>query len=318
MSERNPAITTADRAFRLAATALGDAPDPRVFEVLQPRWRAQLEAIQGCETDPSTAGAVLRAEHAAEARPDPARIHVSWLARALREESSAVRRTVLVHWPDQGSRARLRQLLEVDEGDLTPDRQADPEAVRWVVSLWTERLVGGPPSRPDDPPVVLALARLGNRGFYRLSRAIGLAKRAIVAESAVDESHPRPEGWPMLKPDESGWMLQVAAREGPEFDPSFVAIARRDTASVPERDRRGLARLGLVTVARLLSAVEPHRARWAMQHAPYEIARFLRAQMSLPRPLPAALIQAESRLLAIALDRLGITLRPGDPSGAAP
>ena len=53
-----------------------------------------------------------------------------------------------------------------------------------------------------------------------------------------------------------------------------------DLAAVDRGRAGGLAaRLGLVSVGRLLAAVEPHRSRWALQHLPYEIAKAIGARI---------------------------------------
>src|SRR5690606_17663670 len=43
-------------------------------------------------------------------------------------------------------------------------------------------------------------------------------------------------------------------------------------------------RLGLSSLGRLLSAVEPHRARWALQHLPYAAARLARPYLGPDAP----------------------------------
>ena len=47
------------------------------------------------------------------------------------------------------------------------------------MGLWTERLVGGEASRPDDSPALVAVCGLSNRAGYRLCRVAGLGKMVV-------------------------------------------------------------------------------------------------------------------------------------------
>src|SRR5262249_61598380 len=111
----------------------------------------------------------LRDAHRNETRVDLARLHPSWWARGLREESPAVRRAVVAAAPEP-IRARVQADLLLDNDDLRAERPADPEVLEWACSLWTERLVGGEPRKADDPPIIVAMSGLSLRDSYRLCR----------------------------------------------------------------------------------------------------------------------------------------------------
>src|SRR3954464_7729811 len=53
----------------------------------------------GRSGDPGEALDRLRREHAAQARPDLARVHVSWWVRALKDEPPSVQRAVAANLP---------------------------------------------------------------------------------------------------------------------------------------------------------------------------------------------------------------------------
>ena len=78
------------------------------------------------------------------------------------------------------------------------------------------------------------------------------------------------------------WFRDRLAFAGPEFG----AVARHDVKSPPGSKlprRRRTARLGLLTIARLLVDCEPFRVRWALQHWPYSIAKLTRSLMTWTR-----------------------------------
>ena len=86
-------------------------------------------------------------------------------------------------------------------------------------------------------------------------------------------------------------------------DPRLVPLARLDLESIGEDRRRAHSRVGLITFGRLLAATERHRARWAVQHLPYPIARLLRAQKA-PKLPARALAAWEGWILESAWSRL--------------
>src|SRR5690606_31735272 len=86
---------------------------------------------------------------------------------------------------------RLRRSLGyVDEGPILM-HPPHPEALAWALALATERFVGGPPRRANDPPIVRAIAALDGRGHHRLASALGLAKLAFAGEGVPDRPRVR-------------------------------------------------------------------------------------------------------------------------------
>jgi hypothetical protein len=138
--------------------------------------------------------------------------------------------------------------------------------VRWALGLWDERVLRDLPEWPDDPPVIHALSRLDFWEIVALARAAGLAKRALA------ESDPPAPGSPTLDRFE-GMKRQWLASGLPELVAARHAF--REFLQGWTR-QRGWGRLGLVTFGRLLAQVEPYRARWALQHLPYAVARRIR------------------------------------------
>ena len=283
-------LTLSDHAFLHALSGWGKGVDPRFWGPFRPAWgvplRAAREALPG--GDPRPAIEQLRREHAAEARPDLARIHPSWLARALQEEPPSVRRAVLANVASP-LREALANALGLGPEDLKADRPPRPEALQAVLALWTERLVGDLPERPDDPLAIRALTRLGPRELVRLARSTGLAKWAIASD---DASAPT-----------AGARVRLAffARAFRPIDKKARALAQRDTiaASAGNGDaRHGLTRLGWTTVARLLALADPFRTRWALQHLPYPVAKFTRALVPTSSPSPGWLRWEEAALRA--------------------
>ena len=101
----------------------------------------------------------LRRMHGAMAHVDLARVHSTWLVRALEEETPAVQRAVVGSLGD-ALRSRLQSGLLLDSQDLVSERTAATEVASWVTALWTERLVGGDAERADDSPALVVLVRL--------------------------------------------------------------------------------------------------------------------------------------------------------------
>lgn len=279
-----------------AAAGSGRAPHARVLGRLEPSWARRM-----LDGESRTVGAMDRAEarrrlretHEAEARVDPARVHPSWWGRALREESPTIRRAVVAAAPDR-IRGRVQAELLLDNDDLKAERPADPQVLAWACSLWSERLVGGEPRR-DDPPVIAAMSDLSPRSAYRLCRYAGEIKLALAGFG-------RPE-----------WAVAFARTAGPEF----AAVARHDGKSVAGSKlpaRRLPARIGLLTIARLLADCEPFRVRWALQHWPYAIAKLVRALMPPAEKRSAVMMHVESEVLKAARDRLGRRPTAAGPS----
>lgn len=220
----------------------------------------------------------LRRQHNDEARVNVDSIHPTWLLRALQEESPAVRAIVAAHGP----KAVARLLSAADT--RTPEKDPHPEVVRWVLSLWTERLVGGS-HRDDHPPVVAALTRTSPREAYRLWRTIGIIKKTLAG---------------------SGGPAWVGDRLG-EATSETQAWAARDVDSVfglnLSRFRtEGL--LGLATAFRLLPECDPFVMRWALQRLPYPVVRHARGIASPSSRRSPAVVRLEMLILKTAWDRL--------------
>ncbi|WP_435017894.1 hypothetical protein TA3x_005515 [Tundrisphaera sp. TA3] len=303
--------TTADRSLLLCLRAWGDgAGDARLRSRIAPAWADRLPAGDEAGT-PEMARLMLLRDHAASARPDPTRVHPSWYARALTPESRAVRGTVVAHAP-----AAIREALGRDETDPVAEFPADPDALGWALALWSERLVGDAPPRPDDPMVVVALTQLGPRARARLAKVAGQAKHAFAMRGhgpdATDEAAARMTPIDRVRLAYFRRLIGVA-------DPRLVPLARTDLAGACGDPRRAHARLGLVTLGRLLAGVEPHRARWALQHLPYSLARLARPGPA-PGFSPRALIAWERWVLEAAWARLiseGRLPAPPPPPDAA-
>jgi hypothetical protein len=311
-------LSEADRALLLALRAWSDEckkPAQRASEAdgehdfilrfwdwLDPTWVERLCTAwdrQAKNLDAGDAAAALerlRRMHAACARVEPVEVHSSWWVRALKDESPAVQRAVAASFPES-MRHPLQAELLLDSQDLATDRAPSLPFLGWVLGLWLERLFGGEPERPDDPPAIIAMTRLSARAGYRLCRMVGLGKIWLAGQS--------PE-------DARSRTSQRARREWLQAqlsvdDPLLQAQLRRDvqsvvSAKVPERHRA--ARLGLVTFARLLADFEPFRLRWALQHWPYPIAKLIRGAMPPSSKRLPALLQWESLVLKTAWDRL--------------
>lgn len=295
-------LTIADRALLWAQQAWGSAGDSRFWERFEPCWR---ERLRGAGTEaangPGSAIETLRRAHAAEARPDPAQVHPSWWVRALKDEAPSVQRA-LATVADPPLPTVLRGGPGPGSSDLAADHPPHPDALRWVLGLWAERIVGDLPRWPDDPPVVLALSRLDLREVLALSRAAGQAKLAL-AGLDLGPSQPRAVA-----------RFEAFRRAWGEPEPSDRAQARRDYEQfVRSRGRgRGWTRLGLVTFGRLLVPVEPYRTRWALQHLPYALARTIRPTIN---DREVTLSDREGEILRVAWDRLvaeGRIRAPGD------
>ncbi|WP_337175071.1 hypothetical protein [Paludisphaera sp.] len=225
----------------------------------------------------------LRRRHREEARADLSRVHPTWLARALLEESPAVRATVATRGPEG-----LARLLRGDGPPPRPDRPPHPEVLEWVMALWTERLVGGS-DRDDDPPVIVGLTRTTPIEAFRLWRAVGRIKSALAGAGG-----PSPE------------VRDLAGRD---------VKAARDAGAT---GRRGVALLGLATAFRLLAECEPFAARRALQRIPYPIVRQARSIAPPTARIAPAVTRLEARILREAWDRLrseGRIAIPHPPGG---
>lgn len=252
---------------------------------------SEVESIARDLADPRARSQLLR-RHRDEARADLRRIHPTWLARALREESPAVRATVSARVP-----SGLARLLRAECEPPVPDRAPHPQVLDWVLSLWTERLVGGS-DREDDPPVIAGLMRTSPREAYRLWQGAGLVKWSLADETR------RPH-----------WVSERI--ETPSRD--VQAWAQRDLRAVQASDatgRRVAPLLGLVTAFRLLPECEPFAMRRALQRIPYPIVRQTRAIAPPTARLAPAAVRLEGLILRLAWDRLAADGRIAFPHPA--
>jgi hypothetical protein len=291
LDEADRVLLTALRAWAPAVRDGEANPGTPLLDRLEPSWAQRLSdgEAAGPTAAPGDRAAArdrLRQAHRAEARLDPNRVHASWWIRGLREESPSVRRAIVAAAPGP-IRAAVQAGLLLDNDDLRPERPPDPEVLAWACVLWTERLVGGEPDRPDDPPVVAAMSGLSPRAGYRLCRYAGEIKLALDGQGEAD------------------WAIAFAASSGPEF----AVVARHDVRSTSAAAgklplRRLPARIGLLTIGRLLADGEPFRVRWALQHWPYAIAKLIRALMPPAAKRSPVLMHVESEVLRAAWDRV--------------
>jgi hypothetical protein len=294
--------TLADRAFLNAWRGWERTTSPRLWDRIGPEWRGTLRLAQeaGVDLDPEAARGQLRREHAAMARPDLGRVHPSWWVRALQQEPRSVQRAVTASLPPP-LRAPLMAGLDLSPADLETDRPPHPEAVRSVLALWTERLIGDLPERPDDPPAICALTRLGPRRLVRLARVCGLAKWTLAAGEAAARS-----GADRVRVDSF-------CRTFGRIDERVRVRAVRDLESVDREGRHFQVRLGWLTLARLLSLTDPYRVRWALQHLPYPVAKATRALMPRPSRPNLGWLRWEAAVLRTAWHRLRAEGRLQDP-----
>jgi hypothetical protein len=300
-----PGPTISDVALlRAARVWVGDDPSA-LWDVFRHDRRVALAWAwdEHPAEDRSAALERLRQEHAAQVGPDMARVHPSWWLRALKEEPASVRRTVAASLPDDLSEP-LYQGLNLDRDEVQPDPPPHPFAVRTVMALWTERLLGDIPERPDDPRAIVALTRFDTRVTTRMIDTAGLAKWSLTNEKP-----------PPMKPRERERCLLFRAAVGAS-DSRFYEVAYRDVASIDRDAPHPERTLGLITFARLLGAADPHRVRWAFQHIPYPTAKSLRLLMGSSARKAPTLARWESDILRAAWDVLQaegwISIRWGD------
>ncbi|MEW4570003.1 hypothetical protein AB1L88_19230 [Tautonia sp. JC769] len=297
-SDTDQPLNATDEALVLAFLAFGRRPEDPAWHRLSESWRNRLEQalpVIAYHFPPASARDRLAIDHAAEARPDPFRIHPSWWVRALRRESPSIRQAVIAHAPDPVGPALRRAFADAPDAEVVATYPPDPEALAWALTLAGERFVGGPIRRDDDPPIVRVIAALDTRGYARILTALGLARLSYAEQYDAVRARDRAR-------------LQALRPSLPAPRPELVDLAFAELAAlrVEARDNpvHNLpARLGLSSLGRLLAEVAPHRARWALQHLPYHLARSLHTFMNPERfPLPPADLMAwESDLLRAAI-----------------
>jgi hypothetical protein len=318
VSAATASLTISDRALLHAWRAWG-RDDDHLWSRFEPAWAERIRAgaatSEGSGAEATSSREWLRREHAAEARADLSRVHPTWWIRGLREESPAVQLAVAAFAPPS-IREAVKAGLAPDEGNLAAGRPPHPEALTWALALWTERLVGGPAVRPDDPPAIAALTRLDRHSQLRLIATVGLAKLAVaLAEDDPESPSHASEG---LRPRERERLALFRRNLGPT-EPRMVRMARLDLVAA----RTGepvLPRLGLTTIGRLLAAAQSHRVRWALQHLPYPVAKYVRSRMALANALMSGptLVAWESRVFQAACSRLRDEGRLGEGWGVTP
>ncbi len=173
------ALTEADRALLLAMRAWarraggrkrGSAEGEhdfilRFWDWLEAGWVRRL--CDAWDREAKTGGGIaaaralerLREMHVATVEVELKRVHPSWLVRALQEESPAVQRLVAASVPESLARLASGRALARCAG-YRSGPAGHPIFREWVTGLWTERLLGGEASRPDDSPAFVAVCRL--------------------------------------------------------------------------------------------------------------------------------------------------------------
>ncbi len=191
--------------------------------------------------------------------------------------------------------------MNAELGEVDP-LDSDPAVSAWVLSLATERLVGGEPVQRDEPPAIVALAALSSRGLYRLVHGSGQAKTVLAGDpdglvigKGVDDQRKR------FFHEEFSTLLGPGEERARTWANRDIQESRGiDQPGI----RRRLASLGLSTIARLLTGCEPYRVRWALQHVPYPVAKRIRALMSPASGLNEQVQHLEGVILRTAWTRL--------------
>lgn len=296
--ENEPAprpLSPSDQALILAARVWGGEVSASFWQRFKADHRASLlRACEASSADGLGEGLTkLRHLHESQARPDFARVHVSWWIQSLKSETRSVQRAVAANLP-QGIASAVRDGLSLSEDDLKPDSAPYPVALQTALALWTARLIGDLPRRDDDPLVILAMTRFDSGTLARLVHTAGLAKRALIPglpSGLTTNDQPR---------------LEWLRKELIDVDPRFVQVVERDLDSV-----QGIGRAGLTTFARLLSVADLYRARWALQQLPYTTARSIRTLMGPEGRRTPMLARWEGDLLRVAVKCLRVEGRIG-------
>ena len=246
-------LSASDRALLLAFLAWRVQPDDLPWNRMKPAWSVSLKTAWDREfasLDPEQAWSSLKRLHISEAVFDVDRVHPSWLVRALQGESPSVVRAIIANSPEAG-KARLCTALGFDSQALIPDGPTHPDALTWSQSFWAERLVGGAPIGPSDPPVIVAIAGLSPKELARLIRTIGLARLAM-AENSPDQD---PGG---RNASRKQALFEAMDASSAEAMPAWTRFARNHREANPTNGRISPRNLGLLTLAFLLS---PRRSR---------------------------------------------------------
>jgi hypothetical protein len=295
-------ISPSDRALVAALAGWGGAETPALLLRLG-HQRARVLADLGKASTLPDPVATLHIAHEAQLGANASDIHPTWFSRALKEESASIQRTV-VSAAVEPLRSLLLQSLDLTTADLQTDRPINPEIAQFVLSLWTERLVGDGPSVEADLPAVTALVTLPPRRLARFVMLVGLAKLAMLAgskQAGVDQSEHR----------------QLARFQGmlPEpTDPRLLKLASNDWTSARQAGHHAVAILGLSSIGRMLGQADPYRVRWTLQHLPYQVAKRLRAYANGREASIDAVLTWESRFFDLGQARLADSERRGRKS----
>jgi hypothetical protein len=300
-------LSRIDLALLRAARAFGDPPRAGFWDVFPAERRASLTwAWEGASVgDATTARQRLEREHAAQARPDLARVHVSWWVRALQEEPRSVQSAVASRLSESLAEP-LREQLRLTAVGLQVDRPSHGDAIATAIALWTARLVGDLEELEGDPPVIAALTRFDSRTVARFIRTAGLAKWSLTPTPA-----PELDAADLVRFGH----FRDALRE---TDARFVQVAANDVSVSGPETPHPIERVGMIAFARQLNTADGYRARWALQHIPYATARSLRALMGPPGRRAPMLARWELEILRAAWLRLYAEGRITEPWGFGP
>jgi hypothetical protein len=214
---------------------------------------------------------------------------------------------VAAHHADPAvARALIRRWPALAQGKPP---QPHPEALSWVLTLVGGSLVLGPVPGEDDPALVRWLGVNSGRLRNRRITDLGLAK--VACAGIPDE--PSPEWLAAAEGDRYRELLADHRLQALARDPRLIRQAVVDVRTPgPDDSRARLAGLGLLSLGRLLHAVDPRRARWLLQHFPYRLARKLHSlgRLSAVRLPGEVVLGWEERLLEVAID-LGTQANPG-------
>jgi hypothetical protein len=280
-------------------------------------WRSRLDEARQVFATQNAAEALelLRQAHLLQRRASPALVHATWWTRSLHDESPAVRRFLNLKGPSQFRAPEDAATVRVQ--DVFSGQTVEQEIADWVITLASERLVGGEPLGVHEPAVIVAVAGLRFRELYRLIHAAGMAKSALAGDLAGAVTRRPVDG------DRLRWFGDHFSKLFPPEDTRPQRWAHTDIQRFAPTGYRSLrsryARSGLLTIARALHGSEPFRMRWALQHQPYALARRIRSLISAAPAASESVLRMENAILKAAWTRLTLENRlrlehPEEPS----